>query len=342
MKAVVVREHGGFEALRFEDLPTPVPGPHEVRVRIRAAGLNALDTWVRRGVPGHTFPLPLVPGSDGAGVVDAVGPGVKAFAVGDEVVVIPSLSCGVCEPCSLGSDNLCVRYQILGETRDGCCAEYVVLPERAVWPKPSWVSFEDAAAFPLVFMTAWSMLVAKACLRPGETVLVLAAGSGVGSAAIQIAKLHGCRVITTVGSGAKVEKARALGADHVIDHSKERFVDAVRKLTDKRGVDIVFEHVGAATFADSIKCLVRGGRLVTCGATTGADVQINLRALFFKNLALIGNTMGRKGDLRRLLRLFDQGRLRPVVDRVLPMTQVGEAHRLLETRQAFGKIVLEP
>lgn len=340
MQAVVVRSHGGPEVLRFEEIPRPEPGPHEVRVRLRAAGLNALDTWVRRGVPGHTFPLPLVPSSDGAGIVDAIGPGVTSTAVGVEVVLLPAVSCGICEPCSRGADNLCTRFQILGETRDGSCAESVVVPERAVWPKPRGIAFEAAAAFPLVFQTAWAMLVAKAAILPGETVLVLAAGSGVGSAAIQIAKLHGCRVLTTVGSAAKVAKAKALGADHVIDHSAERVPDAVRTLTDKRGVDVVFEHVGAATWADSLKCLVRGGRLVTCGATTGAEVQVNLRALFFKNLTLIGNTMGRREDVVRPLGLLAQGRLSPVVDRVLSWREVAEGHRLIEARETFGKVVL--
>lgn len=341
MKAVVVRSHGGLEVLRFEEVPRPEPGPREVRVRLRAAGLNALDTWVRRGVPGHTFPLPLVPGSDGAGTVDAVGPGTTAVAPGDDVMVVPSLACGACEPCSLGRDNLCVRFQILGETRDGTCAEFVVVPEHAVWPKPMQLGYAEAAAFPLVFQTAWAMLVAKAGIRPGETVLVLAAGSGVGSAAVQIAKLHGCRVITTVGAAHKIAKARALGADEVVDRTVERVPDAVRRLTEKRGVDVVFEHVGAATFADSLKCLVRGGRLVTCGATTGAEVQINLRALFFKNLTLIGNTMGRREDLARPLRLLAEGRLRPVVDRVLPLADVAEGHRLLEAGSTFGKVVLQ-
>lgn len=341
MRAIVVREHGDPDKLLLEDRPVPTPGPGEVRIAVRAIGVNHLDTWVRRGVPGHTFPLPLVLGSDGAGVVDAVGAGVSTLREGDEVVVLPGVSCGACEACQAGDDNLCRQYAIAGEGRDGVCADHAVLPAANLAPKPRGLEFTQAASVALVFQTADAML-RKARLREGDTILVHAAGSGVGSAAVQLAKLRGAVVIGTAGGEAKARAARDLGADFVIDSKTEDFAQRVRELTGKRGVEVVFEHVGAVTFPGSVRSLARGGRLVTCGATTGGKVEVSLHQLFFKNLELIGNTMGRKGDLRRLLRLFDQGRLRPVVDRVLPMTQVGEAHRLLETRQAFGKIVLEP
>ncbi len=341
MRAVVVREHGGPEKLLVEERPVPSPGPFEVRLAMRAVGVNHLDTWVRRGVPGHTFPLPLVVGSDGAGVVDAVGPGVRTVREGDEVVVLPGVSCGACEACQSGDDNLCPHYAIAGEGRDGVCADFAVLPAANVAPKPRGLDFTSAAGVALVFQTADAML-RKARLRPGDTILVHAAGSGVGSAAVQLAKLRGAVVIGTAGGEAKRRAATDLGADFVIDSRSEDFAQRTRELTGKRGVEVVFEHVGAATFAGSVRCLARGGRLVTCGATSGGKVELSLHQVFFKNLELIGNTMGRKGDLRRLLRLFEQKRLRPVIDRVLKLAQVGEAHTLLETRQAFGKIVLEP
>lgn len=339
-EAVVVREHGGIDQLRFETREVGEPAADAVRVRMRAIGLNSLDAWVRRGVLGHRFPLPLVTGSDGSGVVDAVGSGVRIFAPGDEVVALPSVSCGLCGPCARGQDHLCVEHRILGESCDGTCSEFVNLPVRNVARKPGNLSFAEAAAVPLVFQTAWAMLVRRAQLVAGETVLIHAAGSGVGSAAIQIAKLLGARVLATAGSAAKCDKARQLGAEHAIDYTAVDFTAEVRRLTDKRGVDVVFEHTGAKTWEGSLKCLARGGRLVTCGATTGADVPLNLRLLFFKNLTLLGNTLGTRGDIAQALALVEQGRLRPVVDRVLGWRQIGEAHALLEARAPFGKIVL--
>lgn len=341
MKCVVIRDHGDVDQLQFEDRPIPEPGPMQVRVKMAAIGVNHLDTWVRRGVPGHRFPLPLIPGSDGAGTVHAVGPGVTTVQPGDPVVLLPGVSCGACESCLRGDDNLCPRYLILGESTDGCCAEYVVVPETNVCHKPERLSMAEAATIPLVFQTAWAMLVSRARLAAGETVLIHAGGSGVGSAAVQIARFVGARVLTTAGSEEKCRRALALGADHAIPYQSEDFVDAVRALTGRRGVDVVFEHVGAATFGGSIKVLARGGRLVTCGATTGGQVPISLHQLFFKNLTLIGNTLGRKGDLLTVLKLVGQGRLQPVLDRVLPMVQVREAHRHLERRDLFGKVVLE-
>lgn len=342
MRCIVVREHGGTEVLRSEERPVPTPAAGQVRVRLAAIGLNHLDTWVRRGVPGHQFPLPLIPSSDGSGFVDALGPGTTGAKAGDAVVVLPGLSCGSCEACQTGLDQLCRHYHILGESCDGTCAEYVCLPVANVAPMPKGLAATEAASIGLVFQTAWNMLVRRAELRAGETVLVHAGLSGVGSAAVQIARLLGARVIATAGGPAKCAKVEALGAHHVIDYQAKDFVAEVRTLVGKAGVEVVFEHTGAVTFDGSLKCLARGGRLVTCGATTGGNVSLSLHALFFKSWSILGSTMGSKGDLRTILRLFEQGRLRTVLDRALPMAQVGEAHRLLEQRSALGKVVLVP
>ena len=343
MRVVRIREHGGLDKLLFEEAPVPTPGPGEVRVAIRAAGLNHLDTWVRRGVPGHTFPLPLVPGCDGAGVVDAVGPGVAARTAGERVVLAPGHSCGVCRACAAGNDHLCRAYGIFGETRDGTCAPFVVVPERNALALPANVSFETAAAFPLVYLTAWHMLAVRAELRPGETVLVHAAGSGVSTAAIQIAKLLGAgRVIATTSTPEKAARAKALGADDVIDYAKEDFTARVRELTGRAGVDVVIDHVGAATFAGSLKVLAKGGRVVTCGATSGPKVEVHMNLVFFKSLSILGSTMGSLGEVHEVLGHVAAGRLAPVIDSVMPMDQIAEAHRRLEGRDVFGKIVLVP
>lgn len=341
MRCVVVREHGGFDRLRLEERAVPTPQPGQVRVRMQAIGLNHLDTWVRRGVPGHTFPLPLVTSSDGCGTVDALGAGVTGVREGDPVVILPGVSCLACEACQNGQDNLCRNYHILGESCDGTAAEYVCVPAANVAPKPRALSAAEAASICLVFQTAWHMLVRRAELRAGETVLVHAGLSGVGSAAVQIASVLGAQVIATAGGTAKCAKVQALGAHHVIDHQTQDVAATVRSLTGKAGVQVVFEHVGAATFDTSLKVLQRGGRIVTCGATTGGAVSLSLHAVFFKSLSILGSTMGQKGDLRQVLRLFDQGRFRAVLHRTLPMAQVGEAHRLLEERQALGKLALE-
>jgi len=343
MQVVRIREHGGLDKLRFEEAPVPAPGPGEVRVAVRAAGLNHLDTWVRRGVPGHVFPLPLIPGCDGAGVVDAVGAGVTSVKAGDRVVLAPGHACGACRACAAGRDHLCRAYGIFGETRDGTCASAVVAPERNVLPLPPSVSFEVAAAFPLVYLTAWHMLVARAEFRPGETILVHAAGAGVSTAAIQIAKLLGAgRVIATTSTPEKAARARAIGADDVIDYAREDFTARVRELTGRAGVDVVIDHVGAATFAGSLKVLAKGGRVVTCGATSGPRVEIHMNLVFFKSLSILGSTMGSRGEVYELLEHVAAGRLSPVVDSVLPLAQVAQAHRRLEDRDVFGKIVLVP
>lgn len=342
MRVIAVREHGDAGVLVEEDRPVPDPAPDEVVVAVKACALNYLDLWVRRGVPGYTFPLPLVPGCDVAGVVHRVGTAVPGVRPGDRVAVAPGVSCGACAACLTGRDHRCAQYGLLGETRDGGYADYVAVPARNLLPLPSSLSFEEGAAIPLSFLTAWHMLVDRAQLGLGETVLVHAAGSGVGSAAIQIAKVWGARVIATTGSRDKMRRARLLGADEVINYRQPDFADEVRRLTGRRGVDVVVEHVGAETFAGSMRCLARHGRLVTCGATTGYDAAVDLRHVFFKSLSILGSTLGSKAELDELWRFVEAGRLKPVVDSVLPLSRIGEAHRLLEQRKAFGKVVVIP
>jgi len=342
MKAVVLRRHGGPEVLELVDLPVQEPGPGQVRVAVRAVALNHLDLWVRRGGPAFHLEYPHRLGSDVAGVVDLVGPGVDDVEAGTRVVVSPGLSCGACRACLSGRDNLCPRYGILGETRSGGYCQFLTVPRQNIAPYPGELSFPEAAASILTFMTAWQMLVGKAQVRPGETVLVQGAGSGVGVAAVQIARLHGARVIATAGSDAKLERLRELGADEVINYEKQDFVEAVKTLTARRGVDVVFEHVGGETFASSIKATASGGRIVTCGATAGPKPTIDLRHIFFRQIAILGSTMGSKGDLLAVLEHVAAGRLRPIVDRVLPLAEAAEAHKLLESRAVFGKIALEP
>jgi NADPH:quinone reductase-like Zn-dependent oxidoreductase len=340
MKAIVIREHGGVERLQATEVPDPAPHAGEALVEVRAVALNHLDLWVRRGVPGHKFSLPIIPGAEVAGVISEVPEGY-GWKRGDEVIVAPGFSCGVCIACLSGNDPLCVNeYGIFGENRNGGCAEKIAVPIRNLIRKPPSLSFAEAASLPLDMLTAWHMLVARAQLRPGETVLVHAGGSGVGSAAIQIAKLWRAVVYTTVGSAEKGRRAKELGADETILYREVDFLSAIRTLTAKRGVDVVFEHVGAETFERSLKSLARGGRLVTCGATTGGEATINIRLIFFKLLSILGSTMGSLAELHEIMKHVEAKRLRPVVDRVLPMSQIAEAHRALESREAFGKIVL--
>jgi NADPH:quinone reductase-like Zn-dependent oxidoreductase len=342
MKAVFIRGHGGPEVVEVGELPDPEPGPGQVRLAVRAAAVNHLDLWVCRGWPGLKLSFPHVLGSDVSGTVDAVGPGVDDIRPGDEVVAYPGVSCGRCERCLSGEPNLCRRYAILGEHVAGVQSEKVVISARHAFPKPARLGFEEAAAVPLTFVTAWHALTARAGLRTGETVLVHAAGSGVGVAAVQIAKLLGARVIATAGSDAKLAKARELGADEAVNYETGSFVDAVKKLTARRGVDVVFEHVGKKTWEGSIQAAALGGRIVTVGATTGHDPLTDLRHVFFRQLSVLGSTMGTPGELAQVLRFFEEGKLRPVVDRVLPLADVKRAHQLLADRAQFGKVVLTP
>jgi len=342
MQAVVIEEHGGPEVLRIRERPVPEPGPGQVRVRVRAVALNHLDLWLRKGVPGVRYPLPLVPGTDGAGLVDALGPGVAGIEPGSPCVLAPGVSCGRCDACSAGDDHLCRWYGILGETTDGTCADFLVVPAANILPKPSNLSFEEAAAVPLPFLTAWHMLIARARLQPGETILIHAAGSAVSTAGIQIAELLGARILVTAGSDEKLGLAREMGAEETINYRTTDFAAEVRRLTGKRGADVIFDHVGKDTWEGNIKSLAKGGRLVFCGNTSGTEGVTSLPHVFFKSLSLLGSTMGSRSELHRILRLMERGELHPVIDRVLPLSDIAEGHRVLEERRAFGRVVLTP
>ena len=341
MKAIVFRRHGGPEVLEYTDVSEPEPRSGEVLVRVRACALNHLDLWVRGGLPNVAIPLPHIPGSDVAGEIARIGAEVTTVRVGQKVVLAPLVSCGKCAACVAGGDNQCRQATNLGYMIDGGCAEFVCAPEVNCLPYPENLAFEEAAAIPLVFQTAWHMLIARAQLQPGEAVLILGAGSGVGSAAIQIAKFFGAQVITTVGSEAKAERARQLGADHVINYKTQKIREEVRRITNKRGVDVVFEHVGTATWDDSLASLALAGRLVTCGNTTGYDAKIDLRFLFSRQLSLLGSYMGVKSELQTVMKLVWAGNLQPVVDRVFPLEEAAAAHAYLESGQQFGKVVLK-
>ena len=340
-EAMVMRATGGPEVLERATIELAEPGAREVRIRVRAVALNHIDLWARRGLPHFRYEFPHRLGADVVGEVEAVGPGAKGAKVGDRIVVNPGLSCGACERCLLGEDTFCRSYKIMGENTQGGYSRHIVVPDANLLPMPKGLSFVDAAAIPLCFLTAWQMVVRKAEVRPGQTVLVQAAGSGVSSAAIQIAKMLGARVITTTSTDEKAARAKALGADEVINYTTQDFVAECKRLTDKKGVDVVIEHVGGEVFADSILAAAWGGRIVTCGATSGFSPAIDLRHVFFRQVQILGSTMGPKGDLFGILRHVEAGKLRPVIDRVLPLWSAVEAHQLLEDRKVFGKIVLE-
>jgi NADPH:quinone reductase-like Zn-dependent oxidoreductase len=340
VKAVLMHAHGGPEVLRYEDAPDPVAPPGEVLVRVRACALNHLVVWTRLGQAGRPVPLPHILGNDIAGEIAALGTPVPGLSPGQRVMLSPGVSCGRCRMCLAGEDSSCREYRILGYQLPGGYAELVRCPAPNVIPLPDGISFEDAAAFPLVFLTAWRMLVRKAGVHPGEDVLVWAAGSGVGVAAIQIAKLFGARVIATAGTDEKLAKARALGADEVINHRTGDVVAEVRRLTGRKGADVVVEHVGEATWERSILSLAPRGRLVTCGATTGAQGRTELRHLFAKQLSIFGSYMGSKADLLDVAALFFAGRLHSVVHAVLPLAEARRAHEMMDASEHFGKIVL--
>jgi NADPH:quinone reductase-like Zn-dependent oxidoreductase len=346
MKAVLFREHGGPEKLSYEDVPKPVIGPEEVLIRVKACALNHLDIWIRQGSPAYPMPLPHVPGSDVAGVVEAVGDHVESVRVesvkvGDRVFVSPGMSCWRCNECLAGRDNFCRSYALLGAMAHGGYAEYVKVPFRNVLPIPGDLPFEQAAAFPLVSVTAWHMLFSLAQLRLGETVLIMGAGSGVGSMAVQMAKLAGARVITTVGSDDKIPKAVLLGAQAVINHTSEKVAERVKLLTEGRGVDVVIEHIGPQVWDHCMASLARGGRLITCGATTGADVKLDLRYVYSRQFTIKGSYMGTRAELVQAAELVGRGKLKPVIDRTYPLREAKAAQEHLLSRKFFGKIVLE-
>jgi NADPH:quinone reductase-like Zn-dependent oxidoreductase len=342
MRAIIFEQHGGPEVLRLTEVPDPQIKANEVLVEVRACALNHLDVWVRNGLPGIKIPLPHILGNDIAGVVRDVGELVTWVNAGDEVMLQPGVSCGHCAECLAGRDNMCDEYDIVGYRHDGGYAQLVAVPGINVIPKPRNLTWEEAAALPLVTLTAWHMLVARADVRPGEDVLVHAAGSGVGSVGIQIAKLLGARVITTASSDEKLAKARELGADAGLNYTREDWPKEVRRLTNGRGVDVVFEHTGAATWPGSILSLKKGGRLVTCGATSGFDAKTDLRHVFYRHLTILGSMMGSKADLLAAMKFIESGKIRAVVDQALPLSEARKAHELMEERVQFGKLVLLP
>jgi len=342
MKAARIYQHGGPEVLLYEDAPEPAIRANQVLVRVRACALNHLDLFVRGGIPGMKFAMPHVLGSDIAGEIVEVGPLSERVKPGWRVLLSPGLSCRQCEQCLSGNDNLCRRYTLFGYGADGGNCELLAAPEYSVIQIPGDLGFDEAAAVPLVFLTAWHMLMARARLQPGEDVLVLGASSGVGSAAIQISRMFQCRVIATAGGEEKLAKARALGADHVIDHYRQDISAEVRKITSKRGVDVVVEHVGAATWPKSLESLAPAGRLVTCGATTGYDARIDLRYLFSKQWSVLGSFMGTMGELHQVLKFVFRKQLKPVIDRVYPLAEIRAAHDRLERKEQFGKVIVRP
>lgn len=342
MKAVRFHQFGGIDRLVFEEAPPPQAGPGEVVIAVKACALNHLDLWIREGIPAYRTRLPHIPGSDAAGIVSEVGAGVEGIAAGQPVIVAPGISCFRCAYCLSGRDNLCDSYRIFGAGTDGGYAEFAKAPALNMIPMPEGLSFEEAAAFPLTFLTAWHMLVTRAALRPGEDLLVLAGGSGVGSAAIQIGKWIGARVFATASSPEKLERAKSAGADVLIDYARDDFFREVKKRTEKRGVDVVFEHVGPATFSGSILSLAKNGRLVTCGATTGPRTELDLRYVFSKDLTILGAKVGTRSELIEVTRLIGEKKLKPTIDSVYPLSEAKKAQEKMRSRNLFGKIILKP
>lgn len=341
MRAVWMESRGGPEVLRYGEMAAPAVEAGQVRVAVKAVALNHLDIWVRKGVASPKLPLPHILGSDVAGVVETVGAGVEGLAPGDAVVLNPGVSCGRCERCLNGQDNLCPQYQILGEHRWGGYAELITVPAANVLPKPANLSWAEAASVPLTFLTAWQMVVDKLQVRPGEDVLVMAAGSGVSVAAIQIAKVYGARVIATASSEEKLAQARALGADETVCYAHPDWFKEVRRLTGGKGADAVVDHTGAQYWEGVIKGTAWGGRICLVGASSGYEATTPLSHVFYRQLSIFGSTMGSKSRLFPILRWVAEGRLKPIVGATLPLAQAAEGHRLLEERRVFGKVVLE-
>lgn len=343
MKAVVFHEHGGVDKLRYEDAAdAPGPGAHEVKIRVRGCGVNHLDIWVREGMRGLDIPMPHILGSEVTGEIVEAGKSALGFKVGQKVMVTPGISCRRCRHCLSGNDSQCEEFQIVGFQTQGGYAEFITVSATNVLPISDAWSLEEWAAVPLVFLTAWHMLLKRGGLRPGEDVLIHAAGSGIGSAAVQIAKLCGARVITTVGSREKIEKAKKLGADDVINYREQDFSEAVKKLTGGKGVELVFEHIGQETWEKSLRSLAKGGRMAICGVTGGPTGTVDIPFLFLRQLSIHGSYMGGRNELLDVIRLIEQGKLRPVVDTIFPLKDAALAQKKMAERKFFGKLVLRP
>lgn len=342
MRAMVFESHGGTEKLKYTYVPTPRPGPHEVIVKVKACALNHLDIWTLHGMPGVKVSMPHILGCDIAGEVVEKGSKVRRVSLNKPVVLSPGLPCGKCVHCREGWDSLCDQYKITGFQGDGGFAEYVKVPAANVIRVSSRLSYEEWAAIPLVFLTAWHALVTRAQLQKGESILIHAAGSGVGSAAIQIAKRLGATVLATVGSDEKIRRAKALGADEVINYTKKDFLLEVKRLTQGRGVNVALEHIGQATFPKSLASLAKKGRLVTCGVTTGQNTHLDIRYLFARQLSVMGCYMGGFHELKKVIRWVEKKRLRPVVDKVFPLREAKQALDRMKSRANFGKIIVVP
>ncbi len=338
MKAIRIHEHGGADALKWDDIPEPELSVNQVLVDIKATSLNHLDIWVRKGIPG--VPLPLITGSDAAGIISEVGDGVKKSRIGEKVMIQPLIFCGKCASCNKGKENLCKSMGIMGENCQGVNAERIIVEESQAIPFPDQLSFEAAASFALVAQTSFQMLVRRANLQAGEFVLIWGASSGVGSMGIQIAKAMGATVIAIAGTNEKCEKAGLLGADHILNYKTDDILGEIKSLTNGKGIDVVFEHVGQETWNISMKSLARGGRVVTCGATTGFKANLNLTHLFFKQQSILGSTMGSKSSFEGALTLLNEGKIKPVIDRIFPISEIQSAHEYLESSMQFGKVVL--
>jgi NADPH:quinone reductase-like Zn-dependent oxidoreductase len=339
MRALYIEAHGDLDQLKLGDRPLPEPGPGQVRVRLRRAALNHLDLWVVRGLPGVPIELPHIPGADGAGVIDALGPGVSGLELGQEVVFDAGLSCGTCEMCLKGEQSLCVSFGVMGEHCDGTLAEHVLVSALSIAPRPGHLSWDEAAAFGLTYLTAWRMLINRGRLRPGETVLIHGIGSGVSLACLQLATSMGARVFVTSRSEEKLARASELGAEATIP-TGEGVAREVRRLTGKRGVDVVVDSVGKATWGESLKAAAKGGRVLTCGATSGPNPPEAIHIIFWNQLEIIGSTMGSREDWRQVVAAVSSFKLRPVIDSVRPLEQGREAFERMEKAEQFGKIVL--
>ncbi len=341
MDAIFFEEHGGSDVLQYDEFPDPDVGPGEVLVDVKAGGLNHIDVWTRKGMPSPEE-LPHIPGCDGAGVVAAVGEGVTRFSDGDRVVVDPGLYCGECEFCRHGQEPICVNYQLIGEHVRGVHSEQAVVPETNLIHLPDSIEFVTAAAAPLVFQTAWRMLITRAEIQQDDRVLVLGASGGVGHAAVQIAANEGCDVWATASTEAKLDHARDCGADHLINYVEEDFADVIAEQTDGRGVDVIVDHVGGETWDTSLSASARGGRIVTCGATAGISPETNLPKVFWNELEILGSKMGTPGEMDDVLAKVFDGTFEPYIRTVLPMSEIARGHEILESREGFGSVVVVP
>jgi len=340
MKAVRIHQHGGVDVLKYDEIPIPKINQNECLVNIKAAALNHLDLWVRKGIPG--VPLPMIMGSDGAGIVEDVSNNVTDFSIGDRVLIQPLTYCGKCRWCKQNKENYCEKWGIFGENQDGTQCEYMAINSDHLCIIPKNMSFEEAAAFPLVAETSYTMLIDRANIQSDETVFVWGASSGVGSMAIQIAKAMGCKVLTTVGNATKGDFAKKLGADIIINYNEDNIPKIVKEFTNGQGVDVVVEHVGTKTWNTSLRILGKGGKIVTCGATTGSKAKFDIRYLFSKQQSILGSTMGNVNSLDNMLEMYNSGKVKPIVDKSFKLEEIQQAHEYLENGKQIGKVLVIP